>query len=88
MSNGGMMAMKPSEMNIEQSIRRKKKLSRAERNRRKRTEHPLKYAPIKCPNCGLIVDEKHVVDLDSTCPVCGKELFTELKKMIDRQNNM
>lgn len=57
-------------------------MSRAERNRRKRIEHPLKYAPIKCPNCGLIVNEKYVVDLDSTCPVCGRELFTELKKMM------
>ena len=63
-------------------------MSRAERNRRKRIEHPLKYAPIKCPNCGLIVDEKYVVDINSTCPVCGRELFAELKKMIDRQNNM
>ena len=55
-------------------------MSIAERNRRKRTEHPLKYAPIKCPNCGLMVDEKYVVDLDSTYPVCGKELVAELKK--------
>ena len=59
-------------------------MSRAERNRRKRIEHPLKYAPIKCPNCGLIVNEKYIVDLDSTCPVCGKGLFTELKKMIEK----
>lgn len=57
-------------------------MSRAERNRRKRTEHPLKYAPIKCPNCGLMVDEKYVVDIDSICPICGRELFAELKKMI------
>ena len=41
-------------------------------------------APIKCPNCGLIVDEKYVVDINSTCPICGKELFTELKKMIEK----
>ena len=59
-------------------------MSRAERNRRKRTEHPLKYAPIKCPNCGLIVNEKYVVDLDSTCPDGGKELFAGLKKMIEK----
>ena len=59
-------------------------MSRAERNRRKRTEHPLKCAHIKCPNCGLIVNEKYVVDLDSTCPICGKELFAELKKMIEK----
>ena len=59
-------------------------MSRAERNRRKRTEHPLKYAPIKCPNSGLIVDEKYVGDLDSTCHVCGRELFAELKKMIEK----
>ena len=59
-------------------------MSRAERNRRKRTEHPLKYAPIKCSNCGLIVNEKYVVDLDSTCPVFGRELFAELKKMIEK----
>ena len=57
-------------------------MSVAERNRRKRTEHPLKYAPIKCPNCGLIVNEKYVVDINSTCPICGRELFAELKKMI------
>ena len=59
-------------------------MSIAERNRRKRTEHPLKYAPIKCPNCGLMVGEKYVVDLDSICPICGRELFTELKKMIEK----
>ena len=59
-------------------------MSRAERNRRKRIEHPLKYARIKCPNRGLIVDEKYVVDLDSTCPICGRELFAELKKMIEK----
>jgi predicted Zn-ribbon and HTH transcriptional regulator len=59
-------------------------LSRAERNRRKRTERPLKYAPIKCPNCGLMVDEKYVVDINSTCPVCDNELFAELKKMIEK----
>ena len=63
-------------------------MSIAERNRRKRIEHPLKYAPIKCQNCGLIVNEKYVVDINSTCPICGRELFEELKKMIDRQNNM
>lgn len=57
-------------------------MSRAERNRRKRTERPLKYAPIKCPNCGLMVDEKYVVDINSICPICGRELFAELKKMI------
>ena len=59
-------------------------MSIAETNRRKRTEHPLKYAPIKRPNCGLIVDEKYVVDINSTCPVCDKELFAELKKMIEK----
>ena len=59
-------------------------MSRAERNRRKRTERPLKYAPIKCLNCGLMVDEKYVVNIDSVCPVCGNELFTELKKMIEK----
>jgi predicted Zn-ribbon and HTH transcriptional regulator len=57
-------------------------MSRAERNRRKRTEHPLKYAPIKCPNCGLMVDEKYIIGLDSICPICGRELFAELKKII------
>lgn len=35
-----------------------------------------------------MVDEKYVVDINSTCPICGNELFAELKKMIDRQNNM
>ena len=59
-------------------------MSRAERNRRKRIERPLKYALIKCPNCGLIVNEKYVVDINSTCPICGRELFTELKKMIEK----
>lgn len=58
-------------------------MSRAERNRRKRTEHPLKYAPIRCRNCGLMVDEKYIVDINSTCPTCGKPLFEELKKMIE-----
>ena len=57
-------------------------MSIAERNRRKGIEHPLKYAPIKCPNCGLMVDEKYIVDINSTCPICGRELFTELKKMM------
>lgn len=61
-------------------------MSRAERNRRKKIEHPLRYAPIKCPNCGLLVDEQYVVNLDSTCHICGKPLFTELKKMIDKNN--
>jgi hypothetical protein len=31
-----------------------------------------------------MVDEKCVVDIDSICPVCGKELFAELKKMIKK----
>lgn len=57
-------------------------MSRAERNRRKKIEHLLKYAPIHCPNCGLVVDEKYVADLDSTCPICGKELFGALKEMM------
>lgn len=61
-------------------------MSRAERNRRKKIEHPMKYAPIHCPNCGLVVDEKYVVDLDSTCPICGKEMFANLKKMIEKNN--
>ena len=59
-------------------------MSIAERNRRKRTEHPLKYAPIKCTKYKIKVDEKYMVDLDSTYPVCGKELFAELKKMIEK----
>ena len=54
-------------------------MSRAERNRRKKIERPLKYAPIHCPNCGLVVDEKYIVDINSTCPICGKELFGALK---------
>nr|DAL30622.1 MAG TPA_asm: Rad50 zinc hook motif [Caudoviricetes sp.] len=29
-----------------------------------------------------MVDEKYVVDINSTCPICGNELFAELKKMI------
>ena len=61
-------------------------MSRAERNRRKRIERPMKYAPIHCPNCGLVVDEKYVVDLDSTCPICGRELFGALKKLIEKNN--
>lgn len=61
-------------------------MSRAERNRRKRTEYPLKYAPIKCPNCGLMVDEKYVVDINSTCPICGRELFGALKEMMKKNN--
>lgn len=61
-------------------------MSRAERNRRKKIEHPLRYAPIKCPYCGLLVDEQYVVDLDSTCHICGKPLFEELKKMIEKNN--
>ena len=35
-----------------------------------------------------MVDEKYVVDINSTCPICGRELFAELKKMIDKQNNI
>jgi hypothetical protein len=31
-----------------------------------------------------MVDEKYVVDINFTCPICGKELFTELKKMIEK----
>ena len=30
-----------------------------------------------------MVDEKYIVDINSTCPICGRELFAELKKMIE-----
>nr|DAO56751.1 MAG TPA: Rad50 zinc hook motif [Caudoviricetes sp.] len=29
-----------------------------------------------------MVDEKYVVDINSTCSICGRELFAELKKMM------
>jgi len=39
---------------------------------------------LNAPNCGLMVDEKYIIGLDSICPICGRELFAELKKMIEK----
>lgn len=62
-------------------------MSIAEINRRKRNEHPLKYAPIKCQNCGMVVPPKAITDkMDYICKMCGCDVFKELRTMLKDQN--